>query len=165
MCFIRRIPHPEEKRNAGATSDNIVFPAIFAMWLEDWDVPPQYRGFWNSLPIRLVLNLTYMGIPYPALTWPDRTEIDPTWCNPGVIAHESAHVSWSLLVDDMKEAFSEAYRVTVTNDKLLHKLFTEKPHMQDEFGKDNNIEGHADCYRYLGQKMPLILRPYYPKLL
>lgn len=163
--IIKVIPHPEEPQNLLATLENTDIYAVFDKWVRDWDVPVPYREeFWEAWHFILVPNLTYMGNRYPALTWPDRIEIDPQWANPGVLAHECCHVIWAGLREDEQVLFSVAYRLVLETDALLRFVFSQKPYMQMTLGQNNDREGHADCYRYLGGQMPAILKSYYPKL-
>ena len=159
------IPHPEEPRNPLATIDSVSFYLVLEKWFSDWGVPAEYQDFWRRWPVVLVPNLTYLGNPYPALTWGDQTELDPTWCNPGVLAHEMAHKSWSQLTEWQRSAFNTAYtRLAIGEDKLLNFCWHQIAYMRTTWGQNNNIEGHADCYRYLGKKMPQELKEFYPRL-
>jgi hypothetical protein len=158
------IPHPEEPRDPLATAENTILAAILAKWFADWEVPGEYQEYWRGCPVILVPNLSYMGQPYPALAWNGRIEIDPTWCNPGILAHENCHIVWAESQEDERVLFSATYRLALETDPLLKFVYSQKPYMQDRFGKDLDVEGHAECYRYLGQQMPAILKPYYPRL-
>lgn len=83
--------------------------------------------------------------------------IRPEWANPGVIAHALAHVSYSLLTMKMKEDFSTVYTPLKNTDPLIKLLY-----YQNRFGLTDDIEGHAEVYRYYGDKMPDQLKQYYP---
>jgi len=152
------IPHPEEAQNSQPVIDNISFYLVLERWFVEWGVPVEYQDFWRAWPIAIVPNLTYYGNYYPALTWVDRTEIDPTWANPGVLAHEMAHVSYSFLTITDIGQFDITYQ-EVKSDALVELLES-----QNQYMKTNTLELHAEVYRYLGQKMPDRLKPFYPKL-
>ncbi len=162
-----KLPHPEESINTNATIDN-VNPGdliyIINKWLYDWKVPVEYHPFWLSVNITVVPKLTilYNGqfVQVPAATWAEerRMELDPQWANAGVLAHEFSHISYSLLTPEQQAQFSAKFYYLRDTDLLT--LFEQKP-----YGLTNLFEGHADVYRYLGEKMPAELRPFYPKLL
>jgi len=86
--------------------------------------------------------------------------IRPEWANPGVIAHELAHESYSLLNAGQKAGFGvELNRLENTNN-MVRLLYSRIP-----YAKANVIEAHAEIYRYMGEWMPETLKKYYPKLL
>ncbi len=161
-----KLPHPEETMNMNATIEN-VNPAdlryIINKWIYDWKVPAEYIPFWCSINITLVTGLTilYNGqfMQVPAATWVEerRMELDPKWCNPGVLAHEFAHISYSLLTPEQKAQFSAKFYYLRDTDLLT--LFEQKP-----YGLTNDMEGHADTYRYMGEGMPQELKVFYFQL-
>ena len=157
-------PHPEEPKDPLATAENTVLAALLEKWFNGWDVPGEHHDFWRNWPKVLVPSLSYMGNPYPALTWPDRTEIDPKWANPGIIAHESCHVVWPELQEDERTLFGSTYRLASETYPLV-ALVKAKMLGKDPAWANSPAEIHADCYRYLGQSLPQILKPYYPRLL
>lgn len=146
------IPHPEE---APRTLGNVI-----NQWLSDWGVPDQPDDYWR-LVVRVVLDST---ITAPAWTVDKVISVRPEWLNPGVLAHEFAHVSWSLLTDQQRNDFSAAYTRLVTDDKLLAFVYSQTAYMKATWGQNNNIEGHAENWRYLGQSMPRELKQFYPRL-
>jgi hypothetical protein len=85
--------------------------------------------------------------------------IKPKWLNPGVIAHEQAHNSYALLTPAQKASFSTVYTPLKNTDPLIKLLYSK-----NAYGLTNDIEGHAEVYRYLGRQMPQQLVPYYPQL-
>ncbi len=85
--------------------------------------------------------------------------IQPKWLNPGVIAHEAAHYCYDLLSTSQIADFSTIYRALKDSDPLIRLLYS-----RNTYGLTNDIEGHAEVYRYIGQQMPIQLKPYYPKL-
>lgn len=159
------ISHPEEAMNPLATVESTDLTAVLDKWFSDWEVPEADRAFWRSWPIILVPSLTYNGAEYPALTWPDRTDLDPRWANPGVIAHECCHVLWAKFDDPTRAAFSAQYQSLMLTNALLQLMRSQKQYVQMQFGKNLDIEGHAECYRYLGTQMPDDLHVYYEGLI
>ena len=157
--------HPEESMNPLATAESVDLNVVLDKWFSDWVVPEADRAFWKSWPIFLVPGLTYNGSAYPALTWPDRTDLDPRWANPGVIAHECCHVVWAKLDDTARAAFSAEYQSLMLTNALLQLMRSQKLYVQTQFGKNSDIEGHAECYRYLGTQMPESLLVYYKGLI
>jgi hypothetical protein len=85
--------------------------------------------------------------------------VKPPWLNAGVIAHEQAHNSYALLTAAQKAAFSAAYNPLINTDPLITFLYSHNP-----YGLSSDIEGHAELYRYLGDKMPAQLKQFYPRL-
>lgn len=153
MCF-RRLPYPEEKVNYTQTIDNIDVDTIINTWIINYFVPIEYREWWRNTIIITVTN----EINYPAQTWGGHLDIRPEYLNCGVIAHEQAHISYSLLTNEEKLEFSIIYNKEKSSP--LIKLLYSK----NKYGLTNDIEGHAEVYRYLGGKMPETLKKYYPKL-
>jgi hypothetical protein len=167
---IPSLPHPEEPMNPSATLTNTEVNTVINKWLTDWGVPPQYWDHWKkSIDIQVYEtyppSLIAMGINQdtPALTWDTdgkrHLAIKPKWLNPGVIAHEQAHNSYSYLKPDEKSAFSMFYSSYKDTDPLIRLLYSK-----NTYGLVNEIEGHAEVYRYIGQQMPELLKKYYPLL-
>jgi hypothetical protein len=164
------LPHPEEPMNPSATLANTDVNAIITKWLSDWGVPAQHWDYWRKA-IDLQIYETYppsliaMGINQdtPALTWDAdgkrHLAIKPKWLNPGVIAHEQAHNSYALLPPNEKSAFNMFYSSYKNTDPLITLLYSK-----NTYGLTNDIEGHAEVYRYIGQQMPDLLKRYYPSL-
>jgi hypothetical protein len=153
------LPHPEEPINPNATMDNVSIGKALTDWCDQYNVPLEYHPFWFDA-IVITLSIT---ISYPAGTWEQDGKrhmiVRPEWLNPGVIAHEQAHNSYALLTDSQKTEFSAKYNPLKDTDPLIKLLYS-----QNTYGLTNDIEGHAEIYRYLGDKMPLPLKPFYPKL-
>ena len=166
-----KLPHPEESMNPSATLANIDTIAVINRWLQDWEVPKQYWDFWktaidiqvyDNYPPR-ILAMGGMNQDTPAATWDAdgkrHLAIKPTWLNPGVIAHEQAHNSYSQLTDSMKASFSMVYNGLKSTDRLIGLLYS-----RNTYGLTSDVEGHAEIYRYLGKGMPGRLLMYFPRL-
>jgi len=153
------LPHPEEKPDYSQTVQNTSFADMQERWFETYSVPLQYRSFWRD---KIVAKVT-SNIAYPAGTWEENgvrhLSVKPEWLNPGVIAHEQAHTSYALLTGEQKKEFSRAYSLLKNTDPLIKLLYAKNP-----YGLTNDIEGHAEVYRYIGEKMPEQLKRYYPML-
>lgn len=153
------LPHPEEPENVGAKIEDVDVKALLKMWLVRWQVPLEFWQQWEKIKIEVTNQLVNGD---KAAAEMDSTKnilrIRPCYCNPGTVAHEMAHESWSLL----NEADKMKFYVTYTEQsqtplvKLLHsiKLYSMQP----------LIEAHAEIYRYIGQMMPDSLKKYYPAL-
>jgi hypothetical protein len=167
---IPTLPHPEEPMNPSATLANTDVTAIITKWLLDWEVPAQYWEYWKSAIDMQVYeiypaSIIAMGLnqEIPSATWEADGKrhmvIKPKWLNPGVIAHEQAHNSYALLTPSEKAAFSAVYTPLKNTYPLIKLLYSK-----NTYGLNNDIEGHAEVYRYIGQQMPTQLKPYYPRL-
>lgn len=171
MCFtqlIYRIPYPEEAPDHSVTVGSVNTALVLTDWLDAYMVPDEYRDYWESsgadvkfiadIPAgRFTLNRGVAG-SYEDGDGRRHIVIEPPWFNKGVLAHEQAHHSFGLLDNEQKAAWSLACSAT----KMKHPvktLFSKKP-----YGLTNNVEAHADIYRYLGPKMPKNLMQFYPKL-
>jgi hypothetical protein len=64
-----------------------------------------------------------------------------------------------LLTPAMKANFSAVYTTLKNTDPLIRLLYS-----QNTYGLTNDVEGHAELYRYLGEKMPEQLKQFYPKM-
>jgi hypothetical protein len=133
-------------------------------------VPEQNWEYWKTaIDIRVYDNyppsLISIGIKQdtPAATWEAggkrHLAIKPQWLNPGVIAHEQAHNSFALLTPSQKVNFPSVYAPLKETDYLIKLLYSK-----NTYGLSNDIQGHAEVYRYIGQQMPEQLKPFYPKL-
>jgi hypothetical protein len=164
------LPHPEEPSNPSATLANTNLTVTTNKWLLDWGVPTQYWDYWkNAIDIQVYeiypASVMAMGISQdtPAVTWDAggkrHLAIKPGWLNAGVIAHEQAHNSYALLTPPQKVAFSAVYTPLKATDPLIKLLY-----LKNTYGLTNDVEGHAEVYRYIGQQMPTQLKQYYPLL-
>jgi len=153
------IPYPEEAPDHSKTIENTDLDAALDQWAEKYNVPVEHRDFWKTkIEIKLDAELAY-----PAATYASggirHLVIRPEYVNPGVIAHEQAHNSYALMTEEQKADFSKAYNPIKTTDPLIVLLYS-----QNKYGLTNNIEGHAELYRYLYDQMPDVLKQFYPKL-
>ena len=164
------LPHPEEPMNPSATLANTNVAAIIEQWFVHWAVPQQYQDRWkNVIEIQVYdiypASIIAMGLNQdtPAATWEADGKrhmvVKPGWLNPGVIAHEQAHNSYAFLTPAQKSEFASLYRSLKNSDPLIKLLYTI-----NTYGLTNDVEGHAEVYRYIGQQMPEQLKGYYPFL-
>lgn len=168
-----RLPHPEEKMNPEQTVYNLERSTVVKKWLNGWEVPKESWNFWlYHISIQIwdkwpddLLNGTVKP-DTPAFTF--LAEADSpihfiyclaSWCNPGVLAHETAHVSYFILSDEDRDAFETAHNAIKDSDPLIRLLYSINP-----YGLTSTVEAHAEVYRYLGEKMPEGLKKYYPML-
>jgi hypothetical protein len=156
------IPHPEEAPDPSITMDNYDIDVVFDKWMHDYQVPAENHDHWrNVIEIEVTNNLDS-----PAATWDNpgtgkrHLAVKPAYLNPGVLAHEQAHNSYALLTGQQKRAFSAAYTPLKTSDPLITYLYSI-----NSYGTTSDIEGHAELYRYLCEKMPVVLKKFYPKLI
>lgn len=151
------IPHPEEPPDYSRTVENTTVEGLLAAWFDGWKVPQQYQTWWRN-EMSIAISVEY---PSGAATISETRQmwIRPEWANPGVLAHELAHVSYSLLTEEAKADFSAVYTPLKDTDPLIKLLYS-----QNTYGLTNDIEGHAEVYRYLGEQMPEQLKHYYPNM-
>ena len=153
------LPHPEEKPNYLQTADNVDVSLTVYEWLVNYHVPSEHWDYWRT-KVDITIDT---AISYPAGVWEAdgirHMAVRPEWLNAGVVAHEQAHNSYALLSDIDKQFFSAAYMSLKATDPLIKLLYKT-----NTYGLTNDVEGHAEVYRYLGGKMPEVLKQYYPKL-
>ncbi len=153
------IPHPEEKPDYFQAIGILDLSLAITEWLVSYHVPTEYWDYWRT-KIDIEIDPT---IVYPAEVHEENgirhMVIRPEWLNAGVIAHEQAHNSYALLSDIDKQFFSAAYIPLKTTDPLIKLLYKT-----NTYGLTNDVEGHAELYRYLAGSMPEILKQYYPRL-
>ncbi|MDD5511381.1 MAG: hypothetical protein PHI12_11330 [Dehalococcoidales bacterium] len=171
---ILRLTHPEEDIAPYQTAANTDAAAIRLKWLVDWKVPKENWDIFIGNVQVVVFDYwtpeifakfpTFSG-KAPAFTFAENGQryiyILAPWLNAGIFAHENGHTSWFMLTEDQKRGFSEAYD-KVKKDPLIVYLFDKKPYGNPDDEKD--IEDHADIYRFLAEKMPAPLKPFYPLL-
>jgi len=164
------LPHPEEPMNPSATVATVDVNAIISKWLTDWGVPQTWWSNWKGMIVVQLYDvypasILAMGVKQdtPAATWSAGGKrylaIKPGWLNPGVVAHEQAHNSYAYLNPDQKSAFSSIHSTLKTTDPLIKHLYSI-----NTYGLSNDVEGHAEVYRYIGQQMPAQLKAFYPML-
>lgn len=165
------LPHPEELPDYGKTLENVSISGTLEQWFQEWGVPPEHWNFWKT---RIVIEVTN-AISSPAQTWEQdgirHLQVRPEWLNPGVIAHEFGHCSFTLLSDIDKQFFGVVFMSLVTTDPLVKLAWPEgKERRWLDTGDTRPIEeiicveGHGEVARYLGQFMPEVLKQYYPRL-
>ncbi len=153
------IPRPPEAPDYSQTLENVNLDSALDEWEIKYNVPITYRDYWKTgIIVTLDANL-----PCPAMTFEKdgmrHLTIRPEWVNPGVIAHEQAHNSYALLTEQQKAEFSTIYTTLKTTDPLIVFLYSK-----NSYGLTNDIEGHAEVYRYIAEQMPEVLKKYYPRL-
>jgi hypothetical protein len=157
------LPHPEEKPDYSRTLENTSIQEVLTEWCNSYQIPLEFRQYWFDAII-VFLDIT---IPYPAGTWEQDgrryMKVRPEWLNPGVIAHEQAHNSYALLSGEQKIYFEADYESS-QDDPLIKLLHSQNTYMDSLTPEGYHVEGHAEIYRYIGGKMPPILKQYYPKL-
>jgi hypothetical protein len=156
------IPHPEEPADYSITMANYNIDAVFDKWMLGYRVPAENRDYWrNAIEIEVT-----SALESPAATWDNRRTgkrhlaVKPEYLNPGVLAHEQAHKSYALLTEQQKREFSTAYTPLKTTNPLITYLYSI-----NRYGTTSDIEGHAELYRFLCEKMPSVLKKFYPKLI
>jgi hypothetical protein len=166
------IPHPEEPRNPNATVANTDVQKVVQQWFTQWSMPVKYQDFWaTATDIQLFDVWTpeiYARFPTikptdAAFRWADSRNhyyCIASWFNPGVTAHESAHTSWGFLNGAERARFAIAHDICKLQDPLVKLLYSI-----NTYGLTSDIEAHAECYRYLGNKMPAVLKVFYPRLM
>ena len=159
------IPHPEEAKKSGVKVADIDIQSLLSDWFVQWEVinKQYFLGVRIELKENLHVILENRLLKVPAATYANamRMELDPEWANPGVIAHEMAHISYALLSDSQKAEFGIEYNKALEIHELLKFVSSQKPYMRT----GGIVEAHADCYRYLGNLMPENLMQFYPNLL
>ncbi len=164
MCVFKRLPYPEEKPDYSQTLESVSILRTIDKWLVDYKVPIEFRPHWLT---RIQITVTN-NISYPAQTWEENgvrhLDIRPEYLNSGVIAHEQAHNSYSLLSQEQRIGFFIAYQRLIKTDRLTKLAFQLVPYMQTTLGQNLDVEGHAEVYRYLGSRLPKELYQFYPKL-
>ena len=150
-----KLPHPKEPDDYTRTVDNTFIHDIIVKWFMYWDVSD--TSYWiDDVEIRLDVSMQY-----PAWSSAESKVIGirPEHCTPGVIAHEAAHVSYGLLNIAEKMQFSSLY-CSLKGTGIVKEILKQHP-----YAKSNDIEAHAEIYRYGGMSMPDILKRFYPKLI
>ncbi len=113
------LPHPEEAPSTTART----IDGIKLEWLALWEVPDKNIDFWNTVKIEVT---SAVAVADTISEW-KYIRINPQWINPGVLAHEAAHISYSLLPEQRKQDFILAYD-SVIGAPLLFLLREQKPY-------------------------------------
>jgi len=154
-----KLPHPEEPVNLSQTMTNTSIPDVLTQWFKGWNVPEENQQYFAN---QIIITLSDT-IPYPAATYQDGNTrhlvARPEYANGGVIAHEQAHNSYALLTNEQKAAFTILFDSLKNTDPKLVYLWSV-----NSYGLKDDVEGHAETYRYWGSEMPEELKQYYPKL-
>jgi len=149
------LPHPKEPVDYTRNMDNTSIHGIIVKWFIDWNVTD--TNYWiDEVDIKLDVSMQY-----PAWSSAESRVIGirPEHCTPGVIAHEAAHVSYGLLNIEEKMQFSSLY-FSLKNSGIVAEVLKQHP-----YAKSNDVEAHADIYRYASMSMPDVLKRFYPKLI
>jgi hypothetical protein len=156
------IPHPEEAADFSVNMGNYDIDAVINKWMHDYQVPAANYDYWRKvIEIQVTDKLAFPAATGQKCCSRKRfLKVKPEYLNPGVLAHEQAHNSYALLTKQQKKEFSAAYTPLKTSDPLIAYLYTI-----NTYGLTTDIEGHAEIYRYLCEKMPEALKKYYPKLM
>jgi len=165
------LPYPEEPHDPTRTVSNTSIQGMLAAWLKQRAVPEEYREYWtNQIEINLydiwpkeVITRYRINSKTPAFAFGSDGKrylfaLAP-WFNIGVIAHEQAHNSYALLTDPQRAEFRALYEPLISTEPYIRLLYSI-----NHYGLSSIVEGHAELYRYLGEKLPIILKAYYPKL-
>jgi hypothetical protein len=155
------LPHPH---NASHTPDQDS-GQMMEEFLTHWNVPETYKDFWRGIPVTVMDGYIYPASWQDAdgnpLTYSDeKLTFDEAWDDEGVCAHECAHVSWEFLTPAQRDAFAtlhDYYKNVDPYMKLLYSINT--------YGLTNSNEAHSEIFRYIGDKMPLELKKFYPRLI
>lgn len=169
------LPYPEESPSYNLNCQGVDITQVLKKWEIDYRVPMSYYPFWDGVDFKcdgslfaVDQNGNIVLIPAATVSEIKECKIRPEWANSGVVAHEFAHISYAQLNQAQKDVFAYVFGKQVIDDELLKYCYSIKPYMHTNGDLNNSIpnivETHADCYRYLGDKMPMTLKIYYPNL-
>lgn len=150
------LPHPEEPEDK--TQTDFCGSVLFTVWSQE------YKHYLH--PRFMVLSKPDLEVP--AQTYFDEKlnchiiEMKPSWSNPGVLAHEVAHIVYSQLSMTEQQEFTASWPLTY-EDPYMALLMTQR-NLPAALWGDHDVEMHAEIYRYLGDKMPDTLKRFYPGL-
>jgi len=153
MCFVR-LPYLEEKPDYTMTLNSCNVEDLRTRFyyernVKDWD-------FWDTVEIIPSVEMHY---PAWTITEVKKIWIRPEWFNVGVLSHEIAHISHNEMNDiDMANFVIDLEKFK--NNKYIKTLYKQIP-----YTSTNYIEGHANLYRFICDKLPNELKKYYPHLL
>jgi hypothetical protein len=148
------LPYPEEPPDYTRTVTGF---DLLHSFFDHYFVPEIYWNYWRQVTI-----IVDRKLPYPAgmVSETKTLLVKPEYTNPGILAHEFSHLSYSELKPEEKASYTTEYTNALKTDALLKYLYSQKQYMST-----NIIEAHAEVFRYLGNKMPAQLKNYYPELL
>lgn len=166
------LPHPREPQDLSATVLTVDKTAVLGRWLSGWHVLAKYHDYWlnkinlyvyDAWPPEILTTYSNIQTTTPGFALSEgqgrAVYVLASWLGPGVIAHEQAHNSYALLTESDRAAFEAAYNTVKDTDPLIRLLYS-----QNQYGLTSIVEGHAEVYRYLGERLPDSLKRYYPKL-
>lgn len=182
MCFSKwfgkkkvflTLPYPEEPPDYTQTVENTIIEGVILDWLRKYQVPLQNWDWWktkivmhlyNWWPDNILAKYSNIKGTNPAFTVEENGQRN-LYClvpfyNVGVVAHEQAHNSWTLLTEVQRREFAILYNQFKTTDSFIVLLRSIK-----EKAMYNDDEIHSELYRYLNDKMPESLKQFYPKLI
>lgn len=138
------VAYPEELKGQNISSNPTYLKYL---WTEKYQVKDKAWG----LSLQVIFDDT---ITNPAWTITDVIYIQSQFANPGVLAHEAAHVVYPLID---KDGFEVKFNKLLADPKIV---------LLSKMGKLlSMIENHAEIYRYWGNQMPETLKHFYPKLI
>jgi hypothetical protein len=164
------LPHPVEMPNYSAIACEINIQDTLTKVFKLWHIPEDKQSWWRN-EVHYVakdnLTLTYGGVtryvPACCYYWekPPRIEIDATYAEcPGTVVHEVLHIDWFVYMTKEERTLFE-----VILDDLLDKdpelLNLDK---QNDYMNTSIVEAYPEVGRYLGDKMPEQLKPFYKHL-
>jgi hypothetical protein len=148
------LPYPEE---APDYTQTITGEQLLQKFFARYYVPQIHWDFWRTVTVIVDKNLKNPA----AMSSETKTlYLKPEYGNAGILAHEFSHLSYAQLSDSQKSSFASDYVNAMQKDQLLRTLYAQKPYI-----KSSLVEAHAEIYRYLGTRMPEVLKKYYPKLI
>ena len=172
------IPHPEEPPDWDLTLHDVDVFGVINEWLQKWEVPTEYWSYWQTIIDMQVYDeypdyMIRWGVQqdWASFTWfaegKRHMAITPAWLNPGVVAHEQAHSSYDLLTEDEQFEFETTYiALYLANDPMTHLMDHCTNYINYPIDNEpEQVETHAEVYRFLGQQMPESLKRFYPKLI
>ena len=146
--YFNRLPYPEEAKGNG---QGVNVEAVREEWITNYFVANPER--WRTTKIDLKGDIAACAQAYSG---DNRIEVQSAWLNPGVLAHEMAHISYFGLSDEAKGTFDRKWK-DYSKTGYMSRLWAR-------IKNDSSIEAHAEIYRFLGCWMPQDLYVYYPDL-
>lgn len=147
------LPYPEEPPDPNL---NLTGQQLLQLFFAKYFIPEVHWNFWKSVTVIVDKTLSF---PAGMVSETKTLYLKPEYANAGILAHEFSHLSYALLTNDQKNNFVPEYARALQTDALLKLLSSRNQYM-----KSSIIEAHAEIFRYIGNKMPELLKKYYPKL-